>query len=321
MKDERARLIERYAAGHREIMALLASPARLPLDAAPGGEWSARQIVHHLADTEVVRAERLRRLLSQDAPVIQAIDETLLAERAHYSRPVETSLLLFDAAVRSTTELLQLMTESDWAREGVHTEFGPYSLHYWLERASEHLPQHAEQLRAALEASGAGSASLSIEALPQERLAGWLHAFLERHHATRVVSRGRMQYPATLPGFVAMRGGVSIAVATYRLDGDECEMVTLHADVENAGAGSALVAAVRSVASGAGCRRIWLITTNDNTRAIRFYQRRGFRIAAAHVGAIDELSRPMKPEIPFTGNDGIRIRDEIEMELQLAPVS
>jgi ribosomal protein S18 acetylase RimI-like enzyme len=321
MNEERAALVERYAAGHREIMALLASPASLPLDAAPNGEWSARQIVHHLADTEVVRAERLRRLLSQDAPVIQAIDETLLAERAHYSRPVETSLALFDAAVRSTIELLGLMTESDWAGEGAHTEFGPYSLHYWLERASEHLPQHAEQLRVTLAAAGGGAASLSVETLPQKRLAGWLAAFLERHHSTRVVSRGCMQYPATLPGFVALRGGEPLAVATYRLDGDECEMVTLHADVENAGAGSALVAAVRVVASGAGCRRIWLITTNDNTHALRFYQRRGFRIAAAHLGVIDEVSRRMKPEIPLAGNDGIPIRDEIEMELELAPVS
>jgi ribosomal protein S18 acetylase RimI-like enzyme len=314
--QERATLIDGYRRGHREIIAALESPGA-SLDFAPEGEWSVRQIVHHLADTEVERAARLRRLLSQDDRAIQAIDEVLLAERAYYTRPIEGSLALFDAAVRSTLELMDLMTEADWAKEGTHSEFGPYSMTYWLERAADHLAQHAEQIRVTLTTAGIEPAPISIETLPQERLAHRIDSFLERHHSARVVSRGRMHYPAKLPGFVALHRGEPIAVATYRIEGGDCEIVTLHSEIESAGAGSALIEAVRAVASAAGCRRLWLVTTNDNTHALRFYQRRGFNIAAARVGAIDEVSRRLKPEIPLTGNDAIPLRDEIEMETML----
>ncbi len=146
----------------------------------------------------------------------------------------------------------------------------------------------------------------------------WLAAFIARHHLERVVSRGRMHYPAGLPGFVATRDGEPIALVTYRVEGDECEIVTLHSDVQDAGAGTALIERVRQEASQAGCRRLWLITTNDNTHAIRFYQRRGFRIAQVHAGAIDVYRRDLKPEIPLTGFEGIAIRDEVEFEMDLA---
>jgi len=145
----------------------------------------------------------------------------------------------------------------------------------------------------------------------------WFDAFLGRNHSTRVVSRGRMHDPAKLPGFVARRDGEPISVVTYRIDGDQCEIVTLHSAVEDAGAGSALIERVRQEASAAGCRRLWLVTTNDNTHALRFYQRRGFSIAAVYPGAIDEYRRTLKPEIGLTGNDDIPIRDEIELELVL----
>jgi ribosomal protein S18 acetylase RimI-like enzyme len=145
----------------------------------------------------------------------------------------------------------------------------------------------------------------------------WLTDFLARHNSTRVASRGRLHYPAELAGFVAMRDGEPIGVLTYRVDGAECEIVTLHSDVENAGAGTALIERVTSDARAAGCRRLWLITTNDNTNALRFYQRRGFRIVTIHVRAVEEARRTLKPDIGLTGNDGILIRDEIEMEMDL----
>jgi len=86
--------------------------------------------------------------------------------------------------------------------------------------------------------------------------------------------------------------------------------------VEGKGIGSALVDAVKSIAVASKCKRLWLITTNDNTKALRFWQKRGFRLAAIYPGAV-EKSRKLKPEIPLIGDDGIPIRDEIELEMIL----
>ncbi len=136
-----------YRDGHAEIMALVSSIPAAALDRRREDEWSVRQIVHHLADTEVFRPVRLRQLLSQDDPIIQGFDELKMAERLHYERAVEASLALFDASVRSSLELLSLMTEADWARAGTHTEFGAFTMDDWLDRAAVHLAEHAAQLR------------------------------------------------------------------------------------------------------------------------------------------------------------------------------
>jgi hypothetical protein len=143
----RARLLAAYRDGHAEIMALVSSLPAAALDRHRQGEWSVRQIIHHLADTEVFRPVRLRQLLSQDAPIIQGFDELKMAESLHYGRPVEASLALFDASVRSSLELLALMSEADWAKAGTHTDFGPFTMEDWLDRAAIHLPEHAAQLR------------------------------------------------------------------------------------------------------------------------------------------------------------------------------
>ena len=79
----------------------------------------------------------------------------------------------------------------------------------------------------------------------------------------------------------------------------------------------ALVEKIAQKATELGCRRLWLITTNDNVNALRFYQRRGFRLAAVHPGAVDRARTTMKPEIPFVGDYGIPLRDELELEMQL----
>ncbi len=96
----------------------------------------------------------------------------------------------------------------------------------------------------------------------------------------------------------------------------ECEIVTLNTSMRQFGIGAALIAAVIETARAAACRRVWLITTNDNVNAIRFYQLLGFRFAALHVGAIEQ-SRRLKPSIPLTGRHGIPIRDELEFEYPL----
>jgi GNAT superfamily N-acetyltransferase len=128
--------------------------------------------------------------------------------------------------------------------------------------------------------------------------------------------RGRVHEPAKLPGFVAMADDRIVGVITYRADGDEIEVVTLNSYEEGRGIGSALIDRVAAVGRELRVRRLWLITTNDNTWAMRFYQRRGSSLAAAYPRAI-AASRQLKPAISLVGNDGIPIRDELEFEFSL----
>ena len=151
----------------------------------------------------------------------------------------------------------------------------------------------------------------------EQRDRDWVEGFLAERNSGRVAAHGELFYPPELPGLIAEGDGEPIGLATYRIEGDECELVTLHSRVEGAGAGSALVEAVAAAARAAGCRRLYLITTNDNMRALRFYQRHGLRLSALRPGAVDEARRTLKPEIGEVGNDRIPIRDELELELQL----
>jgi ribosomal protein S18 acetylase RimI-like enzyme len=145
----------------------------------------------------------------------------------------------------------------------------------------------------------------------------WLAEHLElAWGSTTVVSRGRVHDASALAALLATDGEELVGLATYELDGDACQIVTLEAFRQWSGVGSALLAAVADHARAHGCRRLWLVTTNDNLAALRFYQRRGLRLVALHAGAVD-AARALKPEIPQIGNDGIRIADELELELSL----
>jgi ribosomal protein S18 acetylase RimI-like enzyme len=146
---------------------------------------------------------------------------------------------------------------------------------------------------------------------------GWVTAYMrEQWGGSQMVTRGRMYDAATQPGFVALRESAPTGFLTYLVEGDECEITALASLAEGAGIGSALVAAAVGAARAAGCRSVYLITTNDNTHALRFYQRRGFHFAAVRIGGVDEARR-LKPEIPLVGFDGIPIRDEIELAMML----
>jgi ribosomal protein S18 acetylase RimI-like enzyme len=140
--------------------------------------------------------------------------------------------------------------------------------------------------------------------------------WLERWGFGRVVSRGRLHEPTGYPMLVAIHEGQVAGALTYEVRDGQMEAVTVDAFVDGVGAGTALIEAAAEEARRQGCRRLWLITTNDNTKALRFYQRRGMRLAALHRDAIAE-SRRLKPELPQTGADGIPIRDELELELVL----
>lgn len=138
--------------------------------------------------------------------------------------------------------------------------------------------------------------------------------------STIVVSRGQAHDAGRLPALLAIaRGGEELlGLATLSLDGGQCELVSLDALTRRRGIGSALMAAAADWAGARGCHRLWLVTTNDNLDAIRFYQRRGLRLIAVHPGAADR-ARELKPSIPGVGEYGIPIHDELEFELILQP--
>ena len=143
--------------------------------------------------------------------------------------------------------------------------------------------------------------------------------FVEKHWLSRMVmSRGRSFYPHQEEGFVERRDDRIAGLLTFRVDQDEMEVLTLNSVLEGAGIGSSLMLDAIEEARTRGCHRIWLTTTNDNIRGLRFYQRLGFRMIAVNTGVVDE-ARKIKPQIPEVGQDGIAIHDEIVLELRVEP--
>lgn len=148
--DTRARLIAKYKDGYRAVAEALEGATDKELDARPApGKWTAREIVHHLADSEMTSAVRLRLLVAEENAAIRAYDEKAFATRLHYDRPIEHSLLAFRAARLSTGDLLDRMTDADFAKKGTHPEHGAYGVDRWLEIYADHAHNHADQIRRA----------------------------------------------------------------------------------------------------------------------------------------------------------------------------
>lgn len=150
---ERSRLIEQYMDGYRVIVEALAGAddAELDLREAPG-EWSPREVIHHLADSEMTSAMRIRRLVVEVNPVIQGYDQEAFASRLWYDRPIEISLDAFRLARATTAELLTRMSDADWQRSGTHSESGHYGAEDWLRIYAIHAHEHADQIRRARDA-------------------------------------------------------------------------------------------------------------------------------------------------------------------------
>jgi hypothetical protein len=148
--EQRKALIQKYKDGYWAVAKALAGATDRELDARPAPEkWSAREIVHHLADSEMTSAIRLRLLLVEDRPTIKGYDQEAFARKLFYDRPYEASLEAFRYARETTSQILQRMTAADWAREGTHTEVGAYSVEKWLEIYADHAHNHADQIRRA----------------------------------------------------------------------------------------------------------------------------------------------------------------------------
>jgi len=144
----------------------------------------------------------------------------------------------------------------------------------------------------------------------------WILQLMREHWAAEfVIVRGGEYQPAELSGFIAETGSAKTGLITYRIDEKTCEIMTLDSLSPGRGIGGALIEAVRSAAGLAGCRRLCVVTTNNNLQALRFYQRKGFVLSALRPNAIAE-SRKRKP-IPLLDEAGIPIRDEIELEMML----
>jgi GNAT superfamily N-acetyltransferase len=153
------------------------------------------------------------------------------------------------------------------------------------------------------------------EAAPAD--GAWIREVIVREWATpAVVSRGRLHVAHELPGFVAMSGRKAVGLLTYQIESQQLEVVTLQAFVPRVGVGTALLEAAKSAGRSEDCKRLWLVTTNDNTPAQAFYRAVGLRLAAVHEGAV-RASRMLKPEIPALGLNGVPIADELEYEVVL----
>jgi hypothetical protein len=149
--EERNSLIEEFRGGYEAVVAALAGAAEEELDRIPpnGDDWSARMVVHHLADSEATAYVRLRRLIAEDEPTIVGYDEVEFAQRLHYDRPIESSLAVLEGVRIGSVALLESLTQEEWRRSGLHTETGRYSVEQWVRTYARHPYDHADQIRRA----------------------------------------------------------------------------------------------------------------------------------------------------------------------------
>ncbi len=131
--------------------------------------------------------------------------------------------------------------------------------------------------------------------------------------STQIWSRRQKFEAMDLPALIAEDRGTPIGLSVFRHDHPEVELLCLVAATHQQGTGSVLLESTRQLAKQLGARRLFLTTTNDNLDALRFYQRRGMRIAAFHQGAMDHARRH-NPAIPELGHYNIPMRDDIELE-------
>jgi hypothetical protein len=147
---ERMSLLARFRTGFADVEAALEGVTADELDrAAPDGGWTARQVVHHLADSEATAYVRLRRLIAEDDPIIVGYDEPGYARRLHYDRPIDTSSAVLGAVRAASLELLESLGPDEWSRVGSHSESGAYSVDDWLTIYADHSHDHADQIRRA----------------------------------------------------------------------------------------------------------------------------------------------------------------------------
>lgn len=144
-----------------------------------------------------------------------------------------------------------------------------------------------------------------------------VNIFLKKHWgSTNIVSKGKLIDGTILNGLIIYYKKQIIGLITYRIINNECEILSLNSLKENKGLGTLMLTKVIDIAKKSKCKRIFLITTNDNIQALSFYQKRNFTLSNIYIDSI-KFSRKLKPEIPLIGNNNIPIRDEIELQIIL----
>jgi len=147
---ERQELVQQYRHGHAAVVSSLAGITEAELDERPPADaWTAREIVHHLADSETNSYIRLRKLIAEDNPTLIAYDEAEWARCLHYGRSIGPSLAVLKAVRDASAQLLDALTPADWQRSGRHPEHGAYSIDTWLEVYAAHAVDHVEQIQRA----------------------------------------------------------------------------------------------------------------------------------------------------------------------------
>jgi hypothetical protein len=147
---DRTPAFDTFRAGYAAVEAALEGITEAELDRRPAdGSWTAREVVHHLADSEAMAYIRLRRLIAEDNPTIQGYDEPVWAQRLHYGRPIAASLAVLAGVRAASLELLESLSEAEFAREGTHSESGRYTVEGWLRIYTRHAAEHADQIRRA----------------------------------------------------------------------------------------------------------------------------------------------------------------------------
>lgn len=147
---ERDALIDRYEDGYRAVAAALEGITEAELEAREGpGEWSPREIVHHLADSEMTAAVRLRLMLAEEHPTIIGYDQEAFVRNLYSDRPIAPSLAAFEAARAATVPILRRLGDAEWQRAGAHSEVGRHTVEDWLRLYGQHAHDHADQIRRA----------------------------------------------------------------------------------------------------------------------------------------------------------------------------
>jgi hypothetical protein len=147
---DRTALLDRFRTGYDDVVDALAGITPDELDRRPAdGVWTAREIAHHLPDSEATAYVRLRRLIAEDSPTIVGYDEAEFARRLHYERPIEPSLAVLKSVREASLQLLESLTAEEWQRAGTHTESGAYTVDDWLRIYANHSHDHADQIRRA----------------------------------------------------------------------------------------------------------------------------------------------------------------------------
>lgn len=145
----------------------------------------------------------------------------------------------------------------------------------------------------------------------------WLEELMDRDWGgLPLVIRGKKYYPASLNGIIAENENGIAGFLFYEVRDQDCEIIVFEIFNKFQGTGTQILNQLKEIATNKKCRRLYLMTTNDNLDALRFYQKRGFHICGIHLDSV-KISRQIKPTIGITGDHGIPVRDEIDLEFLL----